>query len=145
MNVSCNTRMRWKSAAVAVLALACFSCSKQRPVTAPPAGFVSQIKQVDFVLVTNRPWNLGYSLNGEDARKLVEVLSQAQIERNGVPGIFDWSLQFYAGTNLVADVPFQDRAFFAGQELFIEQSGLLARVYREACSIPINWKAKERP
>jgi hypothetical protein len=101
-------------------------CSPARP----PAEFTHQISQADRVIVTNRYRPVNFTVTGDEFRGVSTAVTNATHDKNCYTAIFDWDVQFYAGTNLLTVIHLQDRAFWAGSNQYSDSSGVLKQFYR---------------
>ena len=91
----------------------------------PPTKLASLIADADHVVITNRfadrmPRSRGFSLaiSGDEGRQIVRAVSSAQ-QCAFTDSVFDWDLQFYRETQLLADVHLQGSHFlFEAEEYF---------------------------
>ncbi len=110
--------------------LLCFGCSK-----APllPAQLTQQIASADRVVLTNFPAS-SLAFSGAEAQKLIQAVSACRGEklaRNETvscpAGVY---LQFYRGTNLLAQVHGHDNHFIVDRIAYTDRSGALQAAWR---------------
>lgn len=101
-----------------------------------PTHLINQIASTDHIIITNRfadrePRYRGFNftVSGDEASKIVHAVSSAQ-HCAPTDSIFNWDLQFYRGTHLLADIHLQGSHFvFEGEEYF--DGRVLERLYHD--------------
>lgn len=89
-----------------VLAFALCGCSAA---TQTPAKFVEQLSSADRLIVTNRYDALGTTITGTNISSFITAIKSSKTKKWGTD--MDWgnprvcNLEFYAGTNHLADIP----------------------------------------
>jgi hypothetical protein len=69
-----------------------------------------------------------------------QAVAIAKHDRNAYSAIFDWDVQFYAGTNFLAVIHVQDRAFWIGGTQYSDGSGVLKAFYER---LEKDWREKQ--
>jgi hypothetical protein len=131
-------------ALIALLAL--FSGCKNSPARSsnPPVKLANLIAGADHIIITNRLAGTvtryrGFSLtvSGIEARKIVQAVSSAE-HSAPTDSIYDWDLQFFRDTHLLADIHlqgshfvFEDEEYFDGRTLERLYDDLLKRTGHE--------------
>jgi len=78
-------------------------------VTQPPARFLQRLTTADRLEVTNRSYAFGTTITGADVRSLTTAIESARKKRLGAELDWrsprTWDVEFFAGTNHLADLP----------------------------------------
>ena len=105
-------------------------CGCSKPAQ-PPATLVQQISQADRIVVTNRYLGVAFTITGDEAGSVGRAVTSAKRDENAYAATFDWDVQFYAGTNFLTVISFQDRAFLAGGTQYSDDTGVLKAFYQK--------------
>jgi hypothetical protein len=116
--------MRYHTTFWGLLVFALCGCSQP---THPPA----KISTADRVVVTNRYSAFGLTVTGEDASRLATAVAAAKQDRLPAAAVFDWDLEFYAGTNFLTLIHLQDRAFMLSNTQFSDDTGVLKTFWQK--------------
>jgi hypothetical protein len=124
MNAASRNRKAQASVLLVALALLC-SCSPKRPET-----LTRLIASSDRVVASDPYAGYRITLTGDQARRLVAGLSSAERDKNCYSAVFGCQIGFYRGSNLLATIRCQDRAFLTANEQFSEGTGTLREFQR---------------
>ncbi len=99
-----------------------------------PVQLAQQIATVDRVVLTNHP-SSSLAFSGEQAQKIVRAVSESkriQMSKDAEVSCPDgFYLQFYRGTNLLAQLEGHDNHFFTSEgELYRDESRLLQAAWK---------------
>src|SRR5258705_6030751 len=114
----CRRRVLWLFFASLALLFLVVGCSQR------PTSLARDIAAANFIVCTNRYERYGFSVSGEEVRKIVGAVSSAQRDRRRYPATFSWELDFYSGTNLLTAIRLQDRAFQTKNGQYSDDSGV---------------------
>ena len=98
-------------------------CSQQRERT------VQLSASADRITATNKSLGSRFSIAADEAKRVVRAIAAAKRDRNHYPAIFDGEIQFYAGTNLLTAIRFQDQILRCDSEQYSDDSGILKALY----------------
>ena len=93
------------------------------------ARLADQIRGADRIVATNRSVSAPVVVEGSEAKRIAAAAAGAKWDRNYYPAIFDWDVQFYAGTNFLAVIRLQDRIFKTKHAQFNDETGVLKAFY----------------
>jgi hypothetical protein len=128
---------------VAFCILATLSGCNRRTDTSVPlpntlADLAHQIADADNIIITNRfadtnsPFlGVSLSLSGQQVSRIVRAISSARRLEIGTWSVWDWELQFYKATNRLATVDFQEYSFLVKKGEYMDETGVLEKLYRE--------------
>ena len=121
----CSLAMKVTAVASAGLLLAT-ACSPSRP----SPEFARQVSLADRIIVTNRHRPVTMTLTGRDLVDVSTAVTNAIEDANNYSAVFDWDIQFYAGSNFLTVLHLQDRTFWAGSNQYSDSSGALKRFWQ---------------
>jgi len=91
-----------------------------------PAEISRQLSTADrVVVVTNHFHAFGATITCLDASRLTKTVTSARQDRLPADAVFDWDVEFYAGTNFLTVIHLQDRVFMLGNSQYIDDTGVL--------------------
>jgi len=70
------------------------------------------------------------TVTDQDLRDVSTAVTNAIEDKNCYLAVFDWDIQFYAGSNFLTAIHLQDRAFWAGSNQYSDSSGVLKRFWQ---------------
>jgi len=113
-----------------------------RSTIAPPVDFSERLSTADHIIVTNDlQAGLAYTATGEEVARLVKAVTMAKEDvRWRTQAIFNWNIQFYAGTNRLGDIHLQSEVFMIGDKEYTDYSGVLKAFWQK-----LETKRKEAP
>ena len=59
------------------------------------------------------------------------AVASARQDRLPASSIFDWDVEFYAGTNFLTVIHLQDRVFMLGDKQYIDDTGVLTKFWQK--------------
>lgn len=119
--------MKYRTTFWSLLVFALCGCSR-------PAHPPANIATADRVVVTNRFSAFGLTVTGADASRLATAVAAAAQDRLPATAIFDWELEFYAGTNFLTLIHLQDRAFMLSNNQYSDDTGVLKTFWQKLVS-----------
>jgi hypothetical protein len=96
----------------------------------PPAQFAHQISLADRIVVTNQYRPVSMTVTGQDLLDVSTAVTNAIEDKNPYAAVWDWDIQFYAGTNFLTAIHLQDRTFLACSNQYSDSSGVLKRFWQ---------------
>jgi hypothetical protein len=121
--------MKYHATFWSLMILAFCGCSK--PAHLPPE-VSKQLATADCVFITtNRFHASGSVITGREVSKLANAVASARLDRLPAAAIFDWDVEFYAGTNFLTVIHLQGRVFMLGEKQYVDDSGVLATFWQK--------------
>jgi hypothetical protein len=102
-----------------VLFMGALGCSHR------PTKLAGEIADADRILATNIGSHAGFSVAGDEVRRIAQAVASAKRDRNTYAASFGWHMDFYSGTNFLASIVFQDRLFRIGNGQYRDDTGVL--------------------
>lgn len=113
------------------IGLVVFVASCSRSPEPPPTSFIQLVAQADRLTATNLDLAISFPVTGAELRQLSTAVTNATRDKRHYSATFDWELIFCRGTNPLAVIRFQDRAFLSMGAQYSDNSGKLKDFYEK--------------
>jgi hypothetical protein len=127
------------SGCLVLLVVGLYACSQQ-----PPANLAQQVAGADRTVVSNWNQSVTLTITGEEVAKVGRAVTSAKQDKHAYDGIWNWDLQFYAGTNFLTLVHLMDRTFWTADTQYRDDTGVLKAFYRRVINDPRFASAADR-